>query len=243
MIDYYDSRTKTLTAPNVFLGKELINIPDETLILKFYRIGIFKKNINDLPQNLTEIFFDWGFNQCVDYLPQKLTQIRFGILFNQKVNVLPQSLTHIIFNRDFNQKVDNLPKNLTYLFFGNNFNQKVNNLPKNLFCLIFGNSFNQKINNLPKSLFHIDFGYKFTQNIYRIPKSINELSLYNNNEYINNIPNHIIKIYIKYSNSNIDKKIENLPPSIKEIIIQHEIFKKYIKIPFGCILTIKKLNN
>jgi hypothetical protein len=34
-----------------------------------------------------------------------------------------------------------------------------------------------------------------------------------------------------------------LPSTIKEIIINHENFKKYIKIPFGCILTIKKLNN
>ena len=189
----------------------------------------FNKELQNIPENTEIIIFE------KEYLLYSK--------FNQKVDNLLQNITHIIFNRDFNQKVDNLPKNLTYLFFGNNFNQKVNNLPKNLFCLIFGNSFNQKINNLPKSLFHIDFGYKFTQNIYRIPKSINELSLYNNNEYINNIPNHIIKIYIKYSNSNIDKKIENLPPSIKEIIIQHEIFKKYIKIPFGCILTIKKLNN
>ncbi len=78
--------------------------------------------------------------------------------------------------------------------------------------------------------------------------------MYNCNKLINNLPQHVEKLYIHFINKKLyakfinyyddyNKNIENLPSSIKEIIINHEKFKKDIKIPFGCILTIKKLNN
>jgi hypothetical protein len=58
------------------------------------------------------------------------------------------------------------------------------------------------------------------------------------NNLINNIPNYIEKIYIKfYENTKI---ISNLPITIKEIVLKKEKYTKYIKIPFNTIITINK---
>jgi hypothetical protein len=148
--------------------------------------------------------------------------------------IFPQSLKIIIFSHYFNQKVYNLPKNLTHLTFGFNFNQKISNLPKNLEYLKIG------------------YPTKFEKQII-LPKNLKKLSLNCNNNLINNIPKHIEKIYISFhyclveiidnnnNNNNNIIKIDNLPPTIKKIVIENEKHKNYIKIPFGCIVSIKKI--
>jgi hypothetical protein len=202
---------------------------------------------NFISLNLTNeiikiIFIKYSlFNKKVDILPQSIEHLTFNMIFNQKVNKLPKNLTHLTFGMKFNQKIDNLPKNLTYLTFGDIFNKKVDNLPKNLTHLTFGVNFNQKIDKLYKNLKYLQMGWHF-QNKIILPKTLKELSLTCNNNLINNIPEHIEKIYIYFSVYNEDgnTKVENLPSTIKEIVIEDEKFKDYIKIPFGCVLTIKK---
>ena len=86
-----------------------------------------------LPSTLTNMIFDWEFNQPVDNLPKSLTHLTFGFAFNQRVDNLPENLTHLTFGWKFNQPVDNLPKNLIYLKFDSEqFNQPANNLPVSL---------------------------------------------------------------------------------------------------------------
>jgi hypothetical protein len=139
----------------------------------------------------------------------------------------------------FNKKLDNLPQRITHLTFGKYFNQKIDKLPKNLKYLKIGWYFQNEII-LPKNLKYLEIGWCFKNEII-LPKTLKELSLTCNNNLINNIPEHIEKIYIWFSNDDkYDKKVENLPLTIKEIVIENEKFKDYIKIPFGCVLTIKK---
>jgi hypothetical protein len=58
---------------------------------------------------------------------------------------------------------------------------------------------------------------------------------------INNIPEHIDDLYIDFYHYNKDNKnVDNLPLTIKRIFIENEKHKNFIKIPFGCVLTIKK---
>jgi hypothetical protein len=144
----------------------------------------------------------------------------------------------------FNQKVDKLPKNLTHLYFNYYFNQKVDKLPKNLIHLtLYSIKFNKTIYCLPKSLASFAIGWLINCDI-KLPKKLNYLLLTCNNNLINNIPEHIKKLYIYF---HLDKKenkyIENLPSTIKEIIIIDEEYKKYIKIPFGTVLTIKNVDH
>jgi hypothetical protein len=78
--------------------------------------------------------------------------------------------------------------------------------------------------------------YNFT-----IPKTVNQLSLWNGSKLINNLPEHIEKIFIKFNSDNkLNKKVENMSITIKEIIIENEEYKKYIKIPFETKITIQQ---
>jgi hypothetical protein len=184
---------------------------------------IINKITEEIPQNITDLIFNQAFNQKVDNLPQNITYIDFGNCFNQKVDKLPKNLTHLFLFYYFNQKIDKLPKNLTHL--------TLNSI-----------KFNKSINNLPKSLTYFMIGWHINSDI-KLPKNFNYLLLTCNNKLINNIPVHIkiLNICFHYEEKE-NKYIENLPLTIKEIIIEKIKYKKYIKIPFGTILTIKKFD-
>jgi hypothetical protein len=74
-----------------------------------------------------------------------------------------------------------------------------------------------------------------------IPKNVKELYICNNDILINNLPEHIEKLFIYFENDDEDVniKIDNLPLFLKEIIIEDICYKKYIKIPFDTVVTIK----
>jgi hypothetical protein len=181
------------------------------------------------------------YNQYLPNISNEIEKIIFDYFsqFNKKIDNLQQNITHLTFIINFNKKVDNLPKNLTHLSLSDNFNQEVKKLPKNLTHLSFGVNFNQEIKKLPKNLKYFKIKWYF-QNKILLPKNLKELSLTCNNNLINNILEHIEKIYVWFSVYNENTKVENLPLTIKEIVIENVKFKDYIKIPFGCVLTIKK---
>ena len=153
---------------------------------------------------------------------------------------IPEDVKIIYTIYGFNEKINNLPQNITKIFMEFNFNQKIDNLPKNLTQLtLFSLCFNESINCLPKSLTSLAINWCINSDI-KLPKNVNYLLLTCNNNLINNIPEHIEKLNIYFENDHIsNKNVENLPLTIKEIIIKDKEYKKYIKIPFGTILTIK----
>jgi hypothetical protein len=61
---------------------------------------------------------------------------------------------------------------------------------------------------------------------------------------INNLPLWIEEVYIMFRYyDKYNKEITNLPITLKKIIIEDEIYLKYItKIPFGCDIVIQKIN-
>jgi hypothetical protein len=199
------------------------NKETKTLIISYD----FNEELKDIPNDTEIIIFE---NEEPKYS-----------IFNQKVVNLPQNLTHLTFGSYFDQKVDNLPKNLTHLTIDYKFNQKIDNLPKNLTHLTLSYNFNQKLDNLPKNLKYLKIKWYYNKKII-LPKSLKKLFLTCNNNLINNIPEHIEKVGVWFfDDESYNKKIENLPLTIKEIIIEDEEYKKYIKVPFGCILTIKNI--
>jgi hypothetical protein len=218
----YNELTKTLIIYHHYEYKKIGNIPEDTKIIIFDEDSYFNEKVDNLPLSLTHLTFGYSFNKPVDNLPKKLTHLTFGVSFNKSVDYLPKKLTHLTFGWYFNQKVDNLPKKLTHL--------------------TFGECFNQKVDNLPESLISINFGWKF-KNIFSIPKNVKSLSLACNNFLINNLPEHIEKLFIVFSLYKPYKgcQVINLPLSLKEIIIESDIHKKYLtKIPFGTIITVNK---
>jgi hypothetical protein len=90
-------------------------------------------------------------------------------------------------------------------------------------------------------LLSLSIGYNFRKNII-LPKKLKKITLFHvNSSLINNLPENIEQIFIKFDNFCFVENelyINNLPNSLKEIIIIKKQFEKYIKIPFGCKLTI-----
>jgi hypothetical protein len=75
----------------------------------------------------------------------------------------------------------------------------------------------------------LKIGKKFNN---KIPLNVKQLYVNYDNKILNNLPNNIEKIYITFitkwkSDKNINININNLPFSIKEIVIQKEEYKKY----------------
>ena len=160
---------------------------------------------------------------------KKTKTLTIPYYFDEELKNIPEETEIIIFNQNYNKNEYS------------KFNQLVDNLPKNITHLTFGCYFNESINKLPKKLTHLKFGWNFENNII-IPQTVKELSLTCNNNLINNIPNFIEKLYIYfYYDKSYNKKVENLPFTLKEIIIEDEEHKEYIKIPFGTMLTIQKI--
>jgi CRISPR/Cas system-associated endoribonuclease Cas2 len=203
---------------------------------------------HSLPKSLHTLTFNTFFNKKlkVNSLPKYLNILTFGYDFNKKINknILPKYLKILTFGFNFNKKLNNaLPEYLEKLTFGNNFNQliKKNVLPNSLHTLIFNNLYNKKIkkNVLPNSLRVLNLGWNFNNDII-LPSNLIQLSITNNNNVlINNLPLHLEILYISFNLKKYNNYITNLPFTLKEIVIKNENYINYIKIPFGCKLTVK----
>ena len=158
-------------------------------------VGLFNKNVDNLPISITEILFGYFFDKSVDNLPENLKIICFGRDFNKTLDNLPHTLTHIYFvqtENKFNQPLDNLPINLSYLSTGYNFNLFLDNLPYYLKELVIGESFNQSIENLPillKKLYIYNPDY--SQNLNYLPDSIEYIEICTKISIIDRIPKNL----------------------------------------------------
>ena len=170
---------------------------------------------------------------------------------------LPPKLMSLTFGNGFNKPINkgNLPNSITYLKFGYMFNQPINkdSLPSNLERLIFGFDFNQPINegSLPKSLKSLCFDCKFNHSIDKLPDTLEYLSIYADNVNVDNIPNGIqtlkLKFKLKFTQSNFSTitipssenlLITNIPSSVNLLMINNPDCLPYIKrVPFGCKIT------
>ena len=189
----------------------------------------FNKSVDNLPSNITHIFFSGYFDKPVDNLPSDLTHLFFGHEFSQPVDNLPIHLTYLIFNFSFNYPVDNLPLTLKVLTFGYKFSQPVDNLPPFLTYLIFGDNFNMSINWLPHSIKVLVLGMYFTHPLDNLPNGIQSIKFIQPNEfqqlrfddtekYIENsncLPNSVEEIQLPFL---YDKCIEKIPSKLKKII-------------------------
>ena len=149
------------------------------------------------------------------------------------------------YNKEIKKNV--LSKNLHTLIFGCAYNLKIKKgvLPESLHTLTLGYSYNQKIKEgvLPKFLHTLKLGYFFQKDIV-IPESVKEIELYSHNNLINNLPCNIETVYIKFDyDIETDRIVDNLPVTLKKIVIQEYSFMEYIKkIPFDCEVEVRNFN-
>ena len=194
-------------------------------------LSTFNYPVDNLPPNITHIYFSDDFSQSVDNLPQNLTHLHFGFNFNQSISNLPLKLIYLYLGYYFNQPISNLPSSLTYLALNYSFTHSVSNLPPNLTHIIFGNKFSQLIDSLPSSLIYLNLGVEFSQPVDLLPSSLIYLKLGRNFSYsLNNLPQGIKIIkFDAYSLYNND--LNCLPNSIQEIKLPLGYSKHIVKIP------------
>jgi hypothetical protein len=174
--------------------------------------------------------------QITEYYDDESKTLLIPCFFNEKITNIPKKVKKIIFqnyyignSRKFNQPIDNLLINLTHLThisLGDNFNQTLKNLPENLIYIKLGKYFNSEIT-IPKSVKKLVLTYN--------------KSLLQTQKILNNLPHHIETLGVFINNSN--EKIENLPITLKKIVIYNKEYEKCIKIPYGVELKISGKNN
>jgi len=249
LINYYDIINKYKKIMFSNYNNPLIAIETNNQYEREYHGNWIKSNFNpeiDLSNNinLTHLTFKDNFNQEIDLSNNiNLTHLTFGYYFNQEIDLSNNiNLTHLTFGYYFNQEI-NLSNNinLIHLTFGYKFNQELNllfniNLKKvlidiqnneientnNLLKIITNGNFEKKIN-IPLNVKYLKTSYVENYLMDNLSNNIEELTIYNNNnKNIDNLPNSIKKIII--SNSYTD--LNNLPNSIEELIL----FKNVVKI-------------
>lgn len=205
---------KSVNDVNNHMRKEAIinsqildKLPPNLEILK-YPVNYNLILVENIPQNIVQLFFSNKFNQSVDKLlnpnfgtsnpppPTKLTHLIFGDEFNNNVNYLPNTLTHIYFGSKFNKSIDKLPNSIIFIKFGSDFNKLINNLPNGLEEIIFGSEFDQTINVIGPNVKKIQFPY--------VEHKCTMCEIINDDEQI------IYKYYYHYNH-----KIKKLPKETK----------------------------
>ncbi len=114
-----------------FLDKyyNVISQYNKLIFSNYGSLELFIENNNDYKIRNMNIYIESRFNKPVNNLPKNVTDIFFGDSFNQLVNNLPLNITHLTFGVCFNQLVDFLPNSIIELKFGCVFNQSLNLLP------------------------------------------------------------------------------------------------------------------
>jgi hypothetical protein len=218
----------------------------------------FNKQVNLLPESLTHLTLDKCFDHLVNFLPENLTHLIINYSYNQYIDKLPNNLTHLTFGDKLLSKnlLNNFPVKLSHikLFIDSSmwqapiYLENLNKvLPKTTTHLILSKRrlstpINFPINNLPETLIYLKICDNYLEEL-TLPKNLKELVIYYGNRILDNLPNHIEKLFILFDNSHIFALIDKLPSTLKEIVIENIKFKKYIKIPKGTIITIKKNGN
>lgn len=202
------------------------------------------------PEGIIFIIFGYLFNQRIDKIifPKTLKSLTFGSYYDCSLDnvVFSEFLETLIFGTHFNHEIINikLPDTLITLIFGDHFNKSMDNvnLPLKLRTIEFGYEFNQSLDNVifPESLEIITFGHYYEQSLLNIkfPENLKKLKFKNNysTKTMQSIPDGIEIIYL----DKIVKPLDNLPITLKEIIICNDIKNKnenLIKIPWNCVIT------
>lgn len=162
-------------------------------------------------------------NQCIN-LPKNTTKLFIGPRFNEILDNVPMGILEINFNSEwnaiYNKPIHNLPSSVTKLSMNPYFNQPMNDLPINLKHLHLGLYYNFEFDNLPVCLESLTVGVLFNQKINLLTCNLRKLDL---------------------SNNYLLKCVDDLPNSLRELILPREITSELNNLP--CHLEILHIQN
>ena len=244
LLQYYNDQNKTLILPYTF-SEPLTDVPKKTNKIYFICGHLDADEITDA-QILK--------NECIKCATSVGKESKFNHpIGHQNCNNatcaqnLPNSITHLFFGYFFDQSVDKLPSSITHLTFGVGFNNPINLLPDSITHLSLKYSiFKKSLDKLPHALTYLVLSSRFNENINLLPKSVKTLGFRAGSNIQNNIPDFVETIIISFYYPNIpkpnnndknNKKVNNLPSTIKKIMINIPEKINFIKVPFGCVVT------
>ena len=223
---------------------------------------IFKPEFNDSLNNYTNVISNYknlyfsNYNDPNIILKHDNNQYSYNeycALYNKSLfdHPLSDSLLDLInlrkltfghcFNHPLSDSLFNLI-NLQELRFSSNFNQLLNNSLSNLHNLrelTFGYYFNRPLGDSLSNLHNLrklTLGYKFNQ-VIDIPGWITKLVLSCNlQSIIDYLPNSVVELELGFC---FDLELNNLPSSIKKIIIRNQLYNKNLNnLPTGIELLV-----
>lgn len=170
------------------------------------------KSINYLPNSIVNLNLDK--NNLVNNLPCSISDLSIN---NCKINNLPYSIKNIsLFNYEL--QLYTLPNNIEKLSLYN-YKLDLSNIPMSVKHLLISN-YNRPVDFLHENITYLEIhDSNINNNINDLPLSLQVLKIYNNN--------------CENSYYKLDKKITNLPSSIKTIYLQKDnvkYFEKYSNI-------------
>jgi hypothetical protein len=194
------------------------------------------KNFDNLPNGLLNLDVGNIFNDPIDNLPPNLKYLNLGKDFNYPIKKLPSSLTHLILSEFYSYPLDPLflLDNLSHLFIGHRYKLKSTKLPQKLTHLCIQCKIKYPLE-LPETLQFLSIDWTYNPvNIKNFPQSLQHLNIYSSNQLINNLPKTIETLGIYDNFEDGDSVTITIPFHVKKIIRDNS--KKFIKVPFGCII-------
>lgn len=220
-----------------------------------YTKSVFNKDIVNLPYGVVNLFLGHSFKSKLVNLPSSIKIINCENNFCGDVNDLPNSISCLILGMGFNKCLYNLPEKINCLCLSgyNYFDIKLINLkllrhlildgkykfnshclPRELISLVLKGFVVYNISNLPSSLEYLIFKSKcyFTsvKNTANIPNKLRFLCMTSNLNvcYLpSSIKTYFCQIYENDKKRTICYKKDNLPNSIKNLIVYDQ--NKYSK--------------
>lgn len=158
-----------------YYNRPIDNLPDKLkeLIIIDYKdcFTKFSKELKVLTiSRLNKKIGCYNFQENKLMLPEGITHLTLDAGFNQEVDDLPNSLIYLKLGNEFNQSLDNLPLGIEELELGRNYNKIANNLPSSLQKIIIINENQMKL--FPK----LPFGCKIEVKP-RIQEEIHHISM------------------------------------------------------------------
>lgn len=134
----------------------------------------------------------------------------------------------------FNHPIDYLPPTITHLVLGGKFNNKINNSINSLQFVEFYGEYNLPLDDLPDSIREIKIcGWDFNQPIRKLPCMLLYLNFVGTSNKFNQPIecDHLYLEKLNLSRSKFNQHVNNLPPSLKILILPNEFNQPVENLP------------
>jgi hypothetical protein len=125
-------------------NQQLDKLLSNLINLKYLGLGYSFNLPLEIPYNIIKLSLDCSNQYIINNLPNNIEELYFGFFFDLELNDLPNSIKKIIFNKNskYNRELNNLPTTLEYLELPSYYNKNISNIPSNLVTIKCSKNYN-----------------------------------------------------------------------------------------------------